>query len=679
MSLTQNNPLLEKSPYRNNVPSFDKVQTAHFLPALEVAIAKAKAEIEAIKNVANPDFNNVIEALERSGSALETVASVFFHFDGVNSTDELQAIALEFKTKLTQHSSDVSLDEKLSAQVKAVYDKKSGLKLTKEQELLLDDTYKSFVRNGALLDADKKQQLRQIDEKLSQIKNDFSSNILAETNEFELFIENEAELAGLPDGAKEAAAEDAKDAGQAGKWLFTLQAPSVIPVLTYAENRELREKIWRAFSTRCKSGKHSNQQNVLEIVKLRHQRAQLLGYATHADYVLEERMAKKTETVLNLLENYKSVVKNHAKREFEELKAFAASVGGPAELKPWDIGFYSEKMKQHLYGFDSEELRPYFQFEKVRQGAFDVAAKLYNLRFEKKTDYPLYHEDVETFEVIDNQNNELIGVLYTDYFPRKTKRGGAWMNDYIAQGVNDNGQRTAPIIGNHGNFTKPTSDKPSLITLDEVLTLFHEFGHGLHGLLSNTKYRSQAGTSVKWDFVELPSQIMENWVKEKEVLNMFAAHYKTGAPMPEELINKTRESENFRAGSAFLRQVMLGTLDMKWHTTDPSTITNVEDFEYSVCSDFYILPPEGSLTSPSFSHIFDGGYSAGYYSYKWAEVLEADAFEAFKENGLFDAETARKFRKLLASGGSDDPETLYLEFRGKNPDVNALLRREGLI
>lgn len=674
----QNNPLLVPSPYRNNVPSFDKVKTEHFIPALEEAITQAKAEIEAIKNVKDPNFTNVIEALEKSGDILDTVAGVFFHFDGVNSTDELQAIALDFKTKLTQHSSDVSLDDKLFEQVKAVYDKKSTLNLSKEQELLLSDTYKSFVRNGALLDPAKKNELREIDEKISEVKNKFSSNILAETNEFELLIDNESELAGLPEGSKIAALEAAKEEGHEGKWLLTLHAPSVIPVLTYAENRDLREKIWRAFSTRCKEGKYSNQANVLEIVKLRNQRAILLGYATHADYVLEERMAKNKETVLNLLASYKDVVKVHAKREHEELKAFVKKSNGPDDIKPWDLGFYSEKMKQEVYGFDGEELRPYFRFEKVRQGAFDVASKLYNISFEKKTDYPLYHEDVETFDVIDNKTKDLVGVLYTDYFPRKTKRGGAWMNDYVTQ-ANDNGKRTPPIIGNHGNFTKPTEETPSLITIDEVLTLFHEFGHGLHGLLSNTKYKSQAGTNVKWDFVELPSQIMENWVKEKEVLNLFASHYETGAPMPEDLINKTRASENFRAGSAFLRQVQLATLDMKWHTTDPSTIKDVAEFEYETCKDFYILQPEGNLTSVSFSHIFDGGYSAGYYSYKWAEVLEADAFEAFKEKGLFDQETATKFRKLLSSGGSEEPEKLYLEFRGKNPDVNALLRREGLI
>jgi peptidyl-dipeptidase Dcp len=686
-NIKSNKPLLQQSHHRNNIPAFDLIKTEHFLPALGESIAQTKAEIEKIKAEPNPNFANIIEALEASGRKLDTVASVFFHFDGVCNTPEIQAIALDFKTKLTNHSSDISLDAGLFAQIKKVYDSQPK-NLSPEQQLLLNDTYKSFVRNGALLDENNKEIFREIDEKLAELSNNFAENILSETNAFELFINDEAQLAGLPEGAKIAAAEAAKetikenpekDTIKEVKYLLTLHGPSVVSVLTYAENRELREKIWRAFSTRCKTGKFNNQNNLLEIVQLRHQRAQILGYKTHADFVLEERMAKNTETVFKMLENYKNIVKNIAKKEHEELQKFAQTQGFLGELKPWDINFYAEKMKAHIYGFDSEELRPYFQFEKARKGAFDVAEKLYNISFKPANDYPKYHQDVETFDVIDNQNNSLVGVLYTDYFPRKTKRGGAWMNDYVPQTRNINGERLPPVIGNHGNFTKPTADKPSLITLDEVLTLFHEFGHGLHGLLSDTKYRSQAGTNVKWDFVELPSQIMENWVKEPEVLNMFAQHFETGATMPKELIEKTRAAENFRAASFFLRQIMMANLDMQWHTTNPEQIQNVEEFERKICEPFYILPPEGALTSPAFSHIFDGGYSAGYYSYKWAEVLDADAFEAFKENGLFNPETAKKFRKLLSSGGSKNPEDLYIEFRGKQPDPEALLRREGLV
>lgn len=679
-----NNPLLQPSPYKNNVPPFDLVKTEHFLPALEIAINEAKAEIETIKNQTSPNFENIIEALESSGRLLDRVASVFFHFDSVCNTEEIQKIAQDFKAKLTNHSSDVSLDAKLFEQIKKVYDAKSSYQLSPEQVLLLEDTYKSFVRNGALLDDANKDVVRKIDEKLSELMNHFGDNLLAETNAFELFIDNEAELAGLPEGAKIAAREAAKearaeDATKTGEFLITLHGPSVIGVLTYADNRNLREKVWRAFATRCKEGKFDNKNHLLEIIKLRHQRANLLGYKTHADYVLEERMAKNTEAVFTMLNNYKNIVKNLALKEHEALKEFAKTKGLTDDLKPWDIGYYSEKMKESLFGFDDEILRPYFKFENARKGAFDVASRLYNINFKPANDYPKYHEDVETFEVIDNQTQELIGILYTDYFPRKTKRGGAWMNDYVPQMRNQNGKRLPPVIGNHGNFTKPTSEKPSLITLDEVLTLFHEFGHGLHGLLSDTKYKSQAGTSVKWDFVELPSQVMENWVKEPEVLNMFAKHFESGEAMPKELIEKTRAAENFRAASFFLRQVMLATLDMQWHTTTPEEIKSVEEFERKVCEPFYILPPEGGLTSPSFSHIFDGGYSAGYYSYKWAEVLDADAFEAFKETGLFNPDTAKKFRKLLSSGGSKNPEELYFEFRGKQPDPNALLRREGLI
>lgn len=671
------NPLLSPSLYRNNVPPYDLVKTEHFLPALEGSIKIAKQEIEVIKNQQNPDFENLIEAYEACGKQLETVVGVFFHFDSALSTDELQAISEEFKTKLTQYESDVSLDEKLFSKIKAVYDSKEKLKLSEEQDLLLTDIYKGFARNGALLILQEKEKLRNIDEKLALLKNDFGNKLLAETNEFQLFIDDEKELSGLPEGAKVAAKISAKEAGQEGKWLFTLQAPSLIPVLTYADNRELREKIWRAQSTKCVSGKNDNRENVLQLVKLRDERAKLLGYKNHADYVLEERMAKTTKAVMDMHAEYINIVKPLAQKEHEELKKFVKDKFGVTEVKPWDVGYYAEKMKQEIFGFDSEQLRPYFQFEKVRQGAFDVASKLYNISFKKSSEYPLYHEEVETFEVIDNETNELVGVLYTDYYPRKTKQGGAWMNDYVKQNTS-NGKRTPPIIGNHGNFTKPTADKPSLLSLVEVLTLFHEFGHGLHGLLSNTRYKAQAGTNVKWDFVELPSQIMENWVKEKEVLNMFAKHFETGENIPDVLINKMTAAENFRAASGFYRQIMFSYLDMMWHTADTSKIKSFEEFERATLKDLYILDPEGGYISPSFSHIFDGGYSAGYYSYKWAEILDADAFEAFKEKGLFDFATAKKFRKLLASGGSRDPEILYLEFRGRKPDPKALLRRKGL-
>jgi peptidyl-dipeptidase Dcp len=671
------NPLLLPSPYRNNVPPYDLVKTEHFLPALEESIKIAKQEIEVIKNQQNPDFKNVIEAYEACGKQLETVVGVFFHFDSALSTDELQAISEEFKTKITQYESDISLDEKLFSKIKAVYDIKKNLKLSEEQDLLLTDIYKGFARNGALLNPQDKEKLRNIDEKLALLKNDFGNKLLAETNEFQLFIDDEKELSGLPEGAKVAAKISAKEAGQEGKWLFTLQAPSLIPVLTYADNRELREKIWRAQSTKCVSGKNDNRENVLQLVKLRDERAKLLGYKNHADYVLEERMAKTTKAVMDMHAEYINIVKPLAQKEHEELKKFVKDKFGVTEVKPWDVGYYAEKMKQDIFGFDSEQLRPYFQFEKVRQGAFDVASKLYNISFKKSSEYPLYHEEVETFEVIDNETSELVGVLYTDYYPRKTKQGGAWMNDYVKQNTN-NGKRTPPIIGNHGNFTKPTADKPSLLSLVEVLTLFHEFGHGLHGLLSNTRYKAQAGTNVKWDFVELPSQIMENWVKEKEVLNMFAKHFETGENIPDTLINKMIAAENFRAASGFYRQIMFSYLDMMWHTADTSKIKSLEEFERATLKDLYILDPEGGYISPSFSHIFDGGYSAGYYSYKWAEILDADAFEAFKEKGLFDSATAKKFRKLLASGGSRDPEVLYLEFRGRKPDPKALLRRKGL-
>ncbi len=677
MQKPKNNPLLEPTPYENNVYAYDIVKTEHFLPALKWAINDEKQKIEKIKSIKNPSFENIIEALEDTSEYLDVVTSVFFHFDSVKNTQEIQDISSEFKNLLTKHGSDISLDEGLFLQIKAVYNDREKLNLSDEQLLLLEDSFKAFSRNGALLDESGKKALRKIDEKLSEIKNNFSNNILSETNQFKLFISDESELSGLPQGAKDAAKEMAIAEGKDDKWLLTLHAPSVIPVLTYADNRELREKIWRAFSTRCKSGKFDNKKNVLELVRLRAERAKLLGYDNHADYILEERMAKNKTNVLDMIEGYKATVLGLAKNEHAELVEFA----NHDDLKPWDLGYYAEKLKQEKYGFDGEELRPYFEFNSVRKGAFDVASKLYNLKIIENNSYPKWHDEVEAFDIIDAKTNDLIGVFYTDYFPRDTKRGGAWMNDYICQKTDESGKRIAPVIGNHGNFTKPTKDKPSLLTFDEVLTLFHEFGHGLHGLLSNTRYKSQAGTNVKWDFVELPSQVMENWAKEKEVLDMFAKHYKTGELMPTELIEKMKRADNFRSASFFVRQIQFANLDMCWHSLsveEAKKLNDVEAFENDICKDYYVLPPEGSLTSPAFSHIFDGGYSAGYYSYKWAEILDADAFEAFKENGLFDEVTAKKFRKLLESGGSKDPLDLYITFRGREADPNSLLKREGL-
>jgi peptidyl-dipeptidase Dcp len=677
----ENNPLIKKTPYKNQVPPFDKIKESHFIPALEYSIKKHKQEIENIKQIVDPTFENIIEALEDAGEDLDRVTTVFFHYDGVNSTDELNEIALEFKTKLTSHYSDISLDEELFSKIKSVYDQKSSLNLEEDQLLLLEDSYKSFVRNGALLSDEDKAKLRKIDEKLASLSNDFSKNVLDETNQFELIIEDESELSGLPDSAKIAAQEEAKEKGYEGKWLITLHAPSVIPVLTYADNRDLREKLWRAFTTRAKQGKFDNRQNVLDIVKCRYERAKLLGYDTHADYVLEERMAKSKNTVFDMLAEYKEISKKVALQEHKELEGFAKTYEkSVSQVEPWDVSYYAEKLKQSKFGFDSEELRPYFQFEKVREGAFEVASKLYNIRFEETDEYPKYANDISVFNVFDKNDDSLIGVFYTDYFPRSTKRAGAWMNEYVTQSYDKNtNKRKVPVIGNHGNFTKPTKNNPSLLTLEEVLTLFHEFGHGLHGLLSNTRYSSQAGPNVKWDFVELPSQLMENWVKQKEVLDMFADHYETGEKISDDLVEKLKKSENFRAASAFLRQIQFGTLDMLWHTTNPGEVEDVEKFENEILQDFYILPPNGAIVSTAFSHIFAGGYSAGYYSYKWAEILEADAFEAFKQNGLFDKETSQKFRKLLESGGSKDPQKLYVEFRGQEPDRDALLRREGLV
>lgn len=679
--MSKSNPLLQKTPYKNNVPPFDLVKTEHFIAALEEAIKQAKQEVEVIKKNSIYNFNNTIEAFEKTGELLSNVCSVFYHFDGVLISDELDAIAPEFKKKVTEYYSDISLDAELFSAIKTAYNNTDKNSLNESEKILLQDSYDSFVRNGALLNDEDKQKLRKIDEKLALLKNNFSKNILLETNAFEYYSEGGKEVSGLTKTALAQAKAAAKERGKKDKYLFTLHAPSVIAVLTYADDRELRKKIWQAFATRCKKGEFSNQQNTLEIAKLRYERAKLLGYKNHAEYVLSDRMAKNSENVHKRILSLKDRIRKLALKEHENLRKFAEEHYNIKELKPWDIGYFAEKQKKSIFDFDAEELRPYFQFEKVRQGAFKVAEKLYNIRFEQSDSYPLYHADVEAFDVINNDDNSLVGVFYTDYFPRESKRAGAWMNDYVAQKTDKNGNRLNPVIGNHGNFTKPTEDSPSLLDFNEVLTLFHEFGHGLHGLLSDTKYSSQAGTNVKWDFVELPSQIMENWAKEKEVLDIFAKHYETGAAIPKELVNKLIASENFRAATRFLRQLQFVQLDMAWHDNQDESIFQIDDvaaFEHNLLRDYYIIEPEGAVTSTAFSHIFDGGYSAGYYSYKWAEILDADAFELFKQKGLFDEVTAKAFRKLLSSGGSKDAENLYKEFRGQAPDPEALLRRENL-
>ncbi len=675
------NPLLQPSTVPNGAPPFDRVTLEHFKPAFEATIEAAREKIAAIRdNEAVPDFQNTIAALEAADHELGRVSSIFFNLLSAESNDEMQALAQEISPILSDFSNDVMLDEALYARVKSVWDNRDKLDLTVEQATLLENSYLGFVRNGAELDEKGKARKREIDARLSQLSNTFSDNSRKATKAYLLVIDDEARLAGLPESAKAAASETAAEKGHHGKWAFTLDIPSYLPLMQSAEDRALREEIWRARSRTALGGEFDNAPVIQEIVKLRGERAELLGYETHADYVLERRMAKTPGTVHDFLEKIKTVAKPAAKKDFEELQAFAREQGGPDKLEAWDTAFYAEKLRKEKFDFDDEALRPYFPVDRVIDGAFGAAEKLFDIRFEKSDAYPVYHQDVTTYDVYDKNSNELIGVFYTDFFPRDGKRGGAWMTTYRDAGMYD-GEKKVPLVSIVCNFTKPVGGKPALLTHDEVTTLFHEFGHSLHGLLGEGEHPSLTGTNVFWDFVELPSQLMENWCYEKEALDMFAQHHETGEPIPEELIRKLNDGRTFMAGSAALRQVSLGTLDMAYHgKAGKQGIDDVEAFEDSVTADLRFTDRQGAVMSTGFGHLFAGGYSAGYYSYKWAEVLDADAFEAFQEAGIFDKETASRFRdNVLSKGGTEPPDVLYRRFRGRDADPDALLRRDGLL
>ncbi|WP_250432990.1 M3 family metallopeptidase [Hanstruepera flava] len=663
-----------------NTAPFSKIENEHFLPAFIKGIEDAKAEIDSIiSNTDQPTFENTIEALDFSGEQLDRISSIFFNLNSAETNDEIQKIAQEVSPLLSEFSNDITLNPHLFARVKAVYEQKDSLNLSIEQQTLLDKKYKSFSRNGANLPEDKKQQLREIDKQLSQLKLTFGENVLAETNNFELHITNKDELSGLPDGAIEAAQQLAESKGKEG-WLITLDYPSYVPFMTYADNRELRKTLAIAFGAKAfQNNKNDNQNHVLQIAKLRHERANLLGYKTHAHFVLEERMAKNPETVETFLNELLEKAKPAAEREFKTLRDFAKEQDGIKQLQKWDGAYYSEKLKQKLFDLDDEKLKPYFKLENVINGVFTIAEKLYGLQFEEICNIDKYHDDVLTYKVTDDDGN-LISIFYTDFFPRTGKRNGAWMTVYKPQYVK-NDENSRPHISIVCNFTKPTKTKPSLLTFNEVTTLFHEFGHALHGMLANTTYPSLSGTSVFWDFVELPSQVLENWCYEKEALKLFATHYETGEVIPMELIDKIKASATFHEGMQTLRQLSFGLLDMSWHGQDPSQITNVKVHELKAFENTKLYPDVAeNCMSTSFSHIFQGGYSSGYYSYKWAEVLDADAFEAFKEAGIFSRNVANKFKdNILSQGGTEDPMTLYKRFRGKEPQPEALLKRAGLI
>jgi peptidyl-dipeptidase Dcp len=682
---TKNNPLLQQFKTFNDTAPFSLIEEEHFEPAFAKAISLAQSEIDTITgNDQPPTFANTIEALDQSGDTLSRISSIFFNLNSAETTDEIQRTAREVSPQLSKFGNDVTLNEELFKRVKSVYDQRNTLSLDPEQMTLLEKQYKRFARNGANLAEDRKSRLREIDTELSQLSLKFGENVLAATQDFELHIIDKDKLAGLPETALEAAQDEASSRDKSG-YIFTLDYPSYVPFMTYADNRSLRERMSRAFGARAYEGEYSNQENVLQIAMLRHERAQLLGYETHAHFVLEERMAMTPEKVTEFSENLLVKAKPAAQKEFNELKAFAQDYNEQNNLsqidqfQKWDAAYYSEKLKQQRFQLDDEKLKPYFQLEKVIDGAFQVAHRLYGLSFEKNNSIDIYHEDVMIYEV-KNEDGSLNSIFYADFFPRKGKRNGAWMTSFKDQ-YHDGDKNIRPHVSIVCNFTKPTTTKPSLLTFNEVTTLFHEFGHALHGMLANTKYRSLSGTSVFWDFVELPSQILENWCYEKEALQLFAKHYKTGDMIPTELIENIKKASNFQEGLQTLRQLSFGMLDMSWHGIDPSQVTDVKSHERQVFDQTDLYPDvQGSCMSTAFSHIFQGGYSAGYYSYKWAEVLDADAFEVFQERGIFNREVATSFKDhVLSKGGTENPMLLYTRFRGSEPKIDALLKRAGLV
>ncbi len=660
---------------------FAKIKNEHFKPAFLQGMKDARAEIATItSNSDAPTFENTIEALEFSGQQLDRISSVFFNLNSAETNEDIQKIAQEVSPLLSEFGNDITLNEDLFKRIKTVYEQKDALNLSVEQNTLLDKRYKSFSRNGANLSEDKKKRLREIDAESSKLKLKFGENILAETNKYQKHITNEADLDGLPEGAKEAAAQLAKSKDKTSGWMLTLDYPSYIPFMKYAKNRALRKELSMAFGSKSfKSDEFDNKEIVLKIANLRHERANLLGYKTHANFVLEERMAETPEKVHFFLNELLEKAKPAAEREFKQLEDFAKELDSIDELQKWDGSYYSEKLKQKLFSLDDEQLKPYFKLENVIDGVFEVAEKLFDLQFEEVSDIDKYHEEVKTYRVYDTDKN-FISVFYADFHPRAGKRGGAWMTSFKSQWKKD-GENVRPHISNVCNFTPSTETKPSLLTFNEVTTLFHEFGHGLHGMLADTTYPSLSGTSVYWDFVELPSQVMENWCYEKEALELFAKHYETGEVIPMELVQKIKESATFQEGMATMRQLSFGLLDMSWHGTDPTNITDVKAHETKAFAGTNLYPdtPETCM-STAFAHIFQGGYSSGYYSYKWAEVLDADAFAYFKENGIFNKEVATKFKEnVLSKGGTENPMILYKRFRGAAPKVEALLERAGLL
>ncbi|MCD8079561.1 MAG: M3 family metallopeptidase [Bacteroides sp.] len=672
---TENNPFFAEFKTPNGVPPFDKIRLEHYEPAFRKGMEEQNNLIrELIENTEEPTFENVIVALDESSPTLNRVSGVFYNMTSAETTDELTALYMKLAPELSEHGDNIYLNQELFRKVKSVYDTKGSLGLTTEQERLLDKTYQGFVRSGAALDEASQARLREINKELSTLGIRFSNNLLNENNSFKLFVDNEADLSGLPEWFRESAAAEAKEAGEEGKWLFTLHNPSRLPLLQYADNRALREKVYKAYINKGNNNdENDNKEIIASIAKLRLEKAKLLGYNNFSGFTLDRTMAKNPETVMDFLHNLWSYSLPKAKGEAAELQKMMDKEGKGEKLEGWDWWYYTEKLRKEKYDLDEEEIKPYFKLENVRDGAFEVAQKLYGITLTPLRDIPVYHPDVDVFEVKDADGSQL-GIFYVDYFPRAGKKGGAWMSSYRSQKGD-----IRPLVCNVGNFTKPVGDMPSLLTLDEVETLFHEFGHGLHGLLTQCNYEGVSGTRVARDFVELPSQIMEHWATEPVVLKMYARHYQTGEPMPDELIGKLLRQKTFNQGFMTTELLAAAILDMDLHNLTEISDLDIVQFEKERTEALGLIPqiaPRYSL--PYFNHIV-GGYAAGYYSYLWANVLDADAFEAFKEKDIFDKETAELFRRnVLEKGDSEDPMVLYRNFRGSEPQLDAMLKNRGM-
>lgn len=678
--MTQN-PFLHTYHTPHQTTPFNLIQLSDYEPAIREGMRIEDEEIKAITdNPEPPTFSNTVLALERAGQLLDRVTTVLFNLMSAETCDEMEAIAEKMMPELSEHSNNISLNEKLFERIKCVYTQRESLNLTPEERRLLEKTYDGFIRNGANLSDADKETFRKLSMELSTLTLRFSQNHLKETNKYELVLTSEAELEGLPESIIEAATHTAKEKGKEG-WIITLQAPSYVPFMKYSSNRNLRKELYMAYNTQCTHRDElDNTDIVKQLVNLRMELAQLLGFTDYADYVLRKRMAKNSEHVYQLLNQLLDAYTPTAHKEVAEIEALAQEMEGKDfRLMPWDFSYYAEKLKNKKFNLDEEALRPYFELSKVKEGVFGLATRLYGITFRENKDIPVYHPDVQAYEVFDKDGSYL-AVLYTDFHPRAGKRSGAWMTEYKEQWIDENGNNSRPHVSVTMNFTKPTAEKPALLTFSEVTTFLHEFGHALHGMFANTHFQSMSGTNVYWDFVELPSQIMENFAVEKDFLNTFARHYQTNEPIPEELVKRIVDASNFNVAYACLRQVSFGLLDMAWYTRRTAFDGDVKEYEKASWTHAQILPQiDETCMSVQFGHIMSGGYSAGYYSYKWAEVLDADAFSVFKEKGIFNTEVAQSFRdNILSKGGTEHPMTLYKRFRGQEPTIDALLIRNGI-